>query len=126
MDLFKKSGFTNMHLDSHHHVHKVHCILKIVLEEASKNGFENIRIARNTGKHNIGYYANLIVNKKIKKSKIKGFTKYFFNSLSEYNLSTLIDENVEIECHPILKEGELYDKNIKFTDFLGRYGVSGL
>ena len=116
--LFRKYYPNSNFLDSHHHIHTVYPILKIVLKLARKYGFTVLRISKNVPKtKSIKTIYKSIINKRI----IKQFdqsSSYFsdtsVDSLDRLNLLGKKDRNIEIMVHPIAKNDECVDK---FTEF---------
>src|SRR5574344_1511671 len=47
MQKYIESGFSLMHIDSHHHVHTNYSILKVIILLAKHYGFNSMRLSRN-------------------------------------------------------------------------------
>lgn len=108
IEKFKSFAPSMMHIDSHHHVHVEIPILELVIRLAAD--FDSMRLSRNLMGTDLKsllkrvpkYYINRIVSKHFVHTRYFGnyndFCKYWDNKSS-----------VEVEVHPILKDGELLD-----------------
>lgn len=110
MKRFIGAGDFLMHFDSHHHIHNVYPIYKIIRCEAKKNGFKSCRIARNMGK--IPFLKRIykrFLNWQISKDFM--VTNYFGDVRDvEYLSKTKIKNSViEIMCHPCFEGNEVRD-----------------
>ena len=102
------------HMDSHHHVHKNMSILPICLKMVKKYNFQSMRFAKTAGS-----FVNCCYNKLVNKTIIQmtGQRYYhLFDSVKDYMMrrqSIYANEYFEVECHPIEKNGVLYDGDEK-------------
>ena len=110
--LFRKFNKKSVFFDSHHHIHTVYSVFKIISPIAKKYGFTSTRISKNIGltfkKPWIILYKR-IINSIIKKSF--DCQSYFgsYNDYKNYNKRDDFKNNLEIMCHPDIKNGELID-----------------
>ena len=111
---YKAFGFSENHMDSHHHVHTDLSILKTIIPIFQENDFSSMRLLRNIGFNNAfsprQIYKTLI-NQKIRYS-VPHFTDAFGdfddylgnNRLSEYFTKYA---TIELMCHPIMEVGNI-------------------
>ncbi len=101
---------SNLHMDSHHHIHKSLGILPICLEMVKKYGFKSMRFAKTSGSF-VNCCYNTLINKTILKTT--GQTYYhLFDSVEDYLIrgqSISSNDCFEVECHPVEKGRVLYD-----------------
>ncbi len=119
MKLFRKYFPESDVLDSHHHIHTVYPILKIVLKLAKQYNFKVLRISRNVPKSTLfkTVYKN-IINKKIKKEFSNSSVLFLDTSLDSFNYLSQLktkDKNMEIMVHPSVKGCECVDKLTGFN-----------
>lgn len=109
MKKYINSGFTLMHLDSHHHIHTVPSIFFIILKMAKLNGFKSIRLSRNIVSPSESYLK--ILYKKAVNTCIRFFFKTtdFFGEYYFFNSNYIGDGSVEIMVHPDKKDDKIVD-----------------
>jgi predicted glycoside hydrolase/deacetylase ChbG (UPF0249 family) len=117
IEKIRKNGIAITHLDTHHHVHEIWGILKIMFVLLKKYDIPTIRIYNNikdNGLHKNLY--RLAVNKYLKAMKVN-YTDYFcdrtdFLSMLAKNPNFPGDKKVELMVHPT------YNTNGKLIDTL--------
>lgn len=118
------SGFTSMHIDSHHHIHNSISLIFLIKKIAKKNGFKSMRICRNilhneesTLKIIYKNILNFIINNSFK-------TVRYFGEYYSYQNYYKGKGNVEIMVHPdfindeivdVLKKGEKWGDINKYS-----------
>jgi len=129
----KKIGIKITHIDSHHHIHEIWPITRIVIDLLKKYNIASMRILNNLNRSSRLYktiYRN-IINKQI---RIKGleFTDFFGNQLeaiSQFKIAPSVfeDKKLEIMVHPDYNnKGIIIDKiksreyNLEYSDDLRR------
>ena len=114
---FKKyieSGFTLMHIDSHHHNHVRYSVLKLMIPIAKQYDFKSCRLSRNIYTDSSkpspprSIY-KVLVNRLIRKN-FK--TTDYFGSYSEWNANRdkTQTSTIEVMVHPTYHEGKLVDR----------------
>ena len=115
MKLFRSYFPDSTFLDSHHHIHTVYPILKIVLRLAKKYKFETLRISKNVPKSS-NILKNLykgVINKKILKEFPYSSSMFFdtfvenLKYVSNFKTRTI---NIEIMVHPLVDGCSCIDK----------------
>jgi predicted glycoside hydrolase/deacetylase ChbG (UPF0249 family) len=113
----KKAGISITHIDTHHHIHEIWSIAKIILALLKEYNIPSMRILNNLNRSTRFYksgYRNLI-NKFIKNTKAN-FSDYFGNQLEaieflKINRTFGGDKKLEIMVHPDYNEkGVIIDK----------------
>lgn len=111
--LFKESGFTLMHADSHGHIHVYPSINKMIIKIAKDNGFVSMRLSLNMHSNKKDNIRKNNVNKRI----FENFktTKYCCSADEFCNAKK--DENgiYEIMVHPVIRDGKLINKGSKIA-----------
>lgn len=105
------------HLDTHHHVHEVYSITKILVDLQKRYNIPSIRILNNLEKSNMlykGVYRKLIndyiMRKHVNNSDLFGNRCDFLLKLKE-DSSVMMNRNIEIMVHPDFNsDGKLIDK----------------
>lgn len=118
IEKFKSFAPSMKHMDSHHHVHVEIPILELIIKFEAN--FESMRLSRNLMGFDLRsllkrvpkYYINGIISKHFVHTRYFGnyndFCKYWDHKSS-----------VEVEVHPILKDGQLLDlAGIQVNDML--------
>ncbi|BBE20574.1 cellobiose phosphotransferase system YdjC-like protein [Aquipluma nitroreducens] len=114
-----KTGIKITHIDTHHHIHEIFPITKIIFPLLKTYNISSIRILNNINKstafYKIGY--RRLVNNRIKINN-RNLTDYFGNQLDVSSLlqkypSLCENKKIEVMVHPD------YDKNGKLIDWLG-------
>ena len=100
------SGITPTHIDSHQHSHTELPIFNIIKDSILDAGINKIRLSRNVGISKTRIFAKRIVNSYIRSFGFK--TTRFFNDISQPEINQSLD-NIEIMCHPFLKNGIVVD-----------------
>ena len=111
------------HIDTHHHVHEMYGICKILLSLSKKYNIPFIRILNNLEKptkiHKKTYRNIINFYLKVKKSNFSDFfgNQYDFISTLKRN-PTFLNKKIEVMVHPDYNaEGKLIDKEGKNFDF---------
>ena len=124
---FSELGFSELHIDSHHHVHTNYPVFLALKRLCGEFGFTYIRLSRNL------YRGGSILNRIYKGLYNRGVKKlcphrvgYFgsFKDLMEFTgndparLERLgMSENIEIMSHPLYSGGELTDSELPMTAY---------
>lgn len=113
MEKYINSGFTLMHLDSHHHIHNNISLIFIIIKLAKRHGFKSMRICRNINTSQESFLKNIykiLLNSIIRISfnTVASFGEYYF-----YRRFYSGKANVEVMVHPDLINGEIVDVLIK-------------
>lgn len=109
---YKEFGFLD-HVDSHHHVHKDYAILKLLLPLLKQYSLTSLRIARNTASGFARLY-NDQVNRVIAMDPyVRPASDVLFDSLC--GASGKANGIIEIEVHPVLKDGKLFDHGVELS-----------
>ncbi len=112
------------HLDSHHHVHKDYSVLKILLPILEKEHWNTLRIANNTQKRRASKLYNYLINKYISFSNIQGASELLFSSAEDaLNGMKKNIHSVEVEVHPFVNHGILYDHNCRLESLLSLLSI---
>ena len=117
IEMLQKNNIPITHIDTHHHIHEVFTITKIILELRKKYNIPSIRILNNLEKstkiykrlyrHFINYY---IKSKKANYSDLFGNRSDFIEILNN-RPSTITKRSIEVMVHPDYNdEGEIIDK----------------
>ncbi|KAA9039292.1 ChbG/HpnK family deacetylase [Ginsengibacter hankyongi] len=117
IEMLQKNNIPITHIDTHHHIHEVFTITKIILELKEKYNIPSIRILNNLEKptkfykriyrHLVNYY---IKNKKANYSELFGNRSDFIEILNN-NPSIIGEKSIEVMVHPDYNyEGEIIDK----------------
>lgn len=118
MRRFVSTGFTLMHLDSHHHVHSDWGVLRIMLPLARIYGFKTIRLSRNagTGLTPLKKMYKTIVNDQIKRSFVS--TDYFTDVVGFKRISDAIPAGAatEIMTHPTYWQNGDFSRYVPYGD----------
>ncbi len=129
---FLSLGFTNMHIDSHHHVHTNYPVFTALKELGTKYDLDYIRLSRNLYKG--GSLPNRIYksffNARVK--KLAGSTSDLFGSYKDFisypreELKALINsKTIEIMIHPMYGEDRaLMDTDIPISEEI--FDIAGL
>ena len=102
IEKFLNAGFTQMHADSHGHIHTFPSLQKIIVREFKKYGFSSVRLPRNVGVsgHLKGLYKQ-IINFGFK--SFNACTNYFgsmFDIWKQADTLNVQDGVTEIMLHP--------------------------
>lgn len=105
LKLLLKLGVNVTHMDSHQHVHTELPIYFIIRGRLKKSPIKTIRISRNVLVRNIIKPYKFLFNKLL---RLEGFktTKYMGVYCNENKTEY---ENIELMCHPVLKNGKIMD-----------------
>ena len=117
IEMLQKNNIPITHIDTHHHIHEVFTITKIILELRKKYNIPSIRILNNLEnstkiykriyRHFINYY---IKSKKANYSDLFGNRSDFIEILNN-RPSTIRKKSIEVMVHPDYNyEGEIIDK----------------
>lgn len=109
MKMYVSSGFTLMHLDSHHHIHNNFSLIFIIKKLALRYGFKSVRICRNMmskKEFSLKRYYKIMLNFIIKNSFE---TVKYFGEYCSYEKNYPGNGNVEVMVHPDLINGEVVD-----------------
>lgn len=104
---YKSLGLSSFHIDSHHHVHTIPSILKIVLPLAKETGFKSMRIRFNMQK--TGFLKSFYTN------KINKYISKYFETSDYFCDSSFVTKKpndsltYEIMCHPDRIDGRYVD-----------------
>jgi len=118
---FRKSRFSCLHADSHHHVHMDLSILPIVIAVLKEGGFKSVRIGRNIGlgMSHLNRLYKSFANNVVDKSKMD-HSDYFgspFDAIASRK-SIMSGSQVELMVHPTFRlKGERNMKG-KLCDFM--------
>jgi chitin disaccharide deacetylase len=109
MKKYINSGFSLMHIDSHHHIHNSISLVFIIIKLARKNGFKSMRICRNIVGKNKSFLKMLYkiaINFFIAGSfkTVHSFGEYYY-----YEKYYSGNGDVEVMVHPDLIKGEIVD-----------------
>jgi len=113
----RKKGLRITHLDTHHHIHEILPILKMIFVLLKRYNIPAVRIINNLNKNTQFIkktYRNYLNNRIIKSGF--NFTEYFGNQIESIAFLKGISnsfghEKLEIMVHPVYnKKGELVDK----------------
>ena len=121
------SGYTMMHLDSHHHVHTDFSVAKVLLPLARQYGFKTVRISRTISKEKIS------VLKRVYKAVYNAYVCYSLKPLSNeftdfedfmafYNCVPR-NSTVEIMVHPGQGSDPSNDDQSRFWRAVNKYGI---
>ena len=112
-------GFNLLHIDSHQHVHTNPSIFYILLPLIKKYQFRTMRLSRNIPKHDIGWIKRIykdLFNRKVfglTTQKDEGKLVKYFGTQDDVDKilkdSHYKTEQIEVETHPIFKNGQLKD-----------------
>ena len=113
-------GFTERHLDSHHHVHTDRPIWLIILRLAKKYGFRTARLGRNVYDNAAAFNRvyKAWFNTSVKKSGL-GYTDYFGSFQDYKTMWEKLPANCigEMMLHPLYSEdGVLMDSEIPMSE----------
>lgn len=110
---YVNSGFTLMHIDSHHHNHVRYNVLKLMIPIAKKHGFKSCRLSRNIYTNSSKPGGELLIYKHIINKIIRKHfhTTNFFGSYSEYNVNRekAKTSTIELMVHPTYHKDKLVD-----------------
>lgn len=122
IEIYRQSGLSCWHLDSHHHVHTDLSIAGIVLPLAAKIGFKTVRLSRNYGEGltwGKRLYKRLI---NMKLASCKGITPNadFFCNFEDFfrNVDAFPKGcTVEVMTHPLYSRNHQVDIHGELTEF---------
>ena len=119
LNLYRQSGLTCLHLDSHHHVHTDISIANIVLPMAARLGFKGVRLSRNLG--NISFFKKIykhFINYRLGRG-LKPNSDYFCNFNAMLERINALPENctLEVMTHPIYSRDGAPDLSGELTEF---------
>ena len=123
----RNAGIEITHIDSHHHIHEVWPVTKLVLALLKKYQIPSMRILNNlnqsTGFHKL-YYRNF-VNNRIK-SKEANLTGFFGSQLQTFaqlkkNPSVFNDAKLEMMVHPDYNNSGILVDKIKDREYYFEY-----
>jgi len=106
IEKIKNTGLNITHIDTHHHIHEIWPITKIVFELLKNYNISNMRILNNLNTKTRFYklFYRYVINKQIKTRDIN-FTNYFGNQFEaklflERKTLLRVDKRLEIMVHP--------------------------
>lgn len=123
IDMLKESGINITHIDTHHHIHEIWPITKIVLALLKEYNIPSMRILNNLNRTTSFYksgYRRLINNVIIRKDA--NFSDFFGNQLEaveflKMNRSIINRKKIEIMVHPDFNSNGLLIDKIRDNEY---------